>query len=228
MASSACVTQTIGSMLGSAATWAVAGDPRLHALDFFYTPERPGFGGRQAFSKGLDQFYAAVAAATELSFLSAGKNDPRDRHQSAAPRHAILAFPVVVVEGELYEAYFDERDKEIKLATQNRVRVHWRGASSWNLITSIDIVTLDHLDEFMRVRAQQTETLLSALHDIVLAIDRCFDEQSLRSLPVSKGPRGILGVPDLLQDLHMLDEVGKLSKSKTRRPSVRKTNKRRI
>ena len=61
IASAACTAQTIGNLLGSAVIWTLAGDSSLHSLDYFYTPDRLGFGGRQAFSKGADHFYSATA-----------------------------------------------------------------------------------------------------------------------------------------------------------------------
>jgi len=78
----------------------------LHSLDYFSTPDRPGFGGRQAFSKGLDQSYSAVATATDLSFLLARRDEHTAGPQYKMPRYAFLAFPVVVVDGQLFEAYF--------------------------------------------------------------------------------------------------------------------------
>lgn len=56
----ACLAQTMGSLLGSTILWALAGDKSLHNMDLFSTPDRPGFNGRQAFSKGKDYFYSAM------------------------------------------------------------------------------------------------------------------------------------------------------------------------
>ena len=60
MAPSACVAQTIASELGTSILWVAAGDSRLHALDLFQTPARPGFNGRQALSTGGDLFFQAM------------------------------------------------------------------------------------------------------------------------------------------------------------------------
>jgi hypothetical protein len=218
LASAACTAQTIGNLLGSAVIWALAGDPSLHSLDYFCTPDRPGFGGRQAFSKGVDHFYSAVAAVSDLSFLVAKGNEQVVGPQYEMPRHAILAFPVVVVEGQLYEAFFDDASNDMQLVPRNRIRCHWRGASGWQFNTTIDVVTLDYLDEFMRVRARDVDTLLARMHDTMIDIERCFEEQSLKPLRVHAGPRGMLGLPRLFRDLHMLDAV-----KDSKRTSVRKT-----
>jgi hypothetical protein len=217
MASAACTAQTIGNLLGSAAIWALAGDPSLHLLDYFCTPDRPGFGGRQAFSKGMDHFYSAVAAVSDLSFLTTKRNEQAIGPQYEMPRHAILAFPVVVVEGQLYEAFFDEALNDIQLVPRNRIRCHWRGASAWQLHTTIDIVTLDHLDEFMRVRAQDIETLLSRMYETIVDIEQCFKEQSLKPLRVHAGSRGMLGLPRLFRDLDALDTIKGLKRTPVRK-----------
>jgi hypothetical protein len=220
MASAACTAQTIGNLLGSAVIWTLAGDSNLHSVDYFCTPDRPGFGGRQAFSKGVDRFYSAVAAVSDLSFLLARRNEQVVGPQYEMPRHAILAFPVVVVEGQLYEAYFEEASDNIQLVARNRIRCHWRGASAWQLHTTIDVVTLDHLDEFMRVRSREADILLLRMHDTVINIEQCFKEQSLKPLQVHAGPRGMLGLPRLFQDLDLLDAV----KNQKRAP-IRKRNR---
>jgi hypothetical protein len=221
MAASACTAQTIGNVLGEAAIWTIAGDPRLHSLDLFSTPERPGFGGRQAFSKGLDQFYSAVSAVTELSFLLAKRVDTKE-HPPTMPNIATLAFPVVVVvEGLLYEAYFDENENDIQLTSRDRVRCHWRGASSWIFNATLDIVTLDYFDHFMKIRTAEMATLLPILGSTVIEIARCFKEQSIRSLNISSGPRGMLGLPYLFRELHALDEVRRIEKSTRKKPRRR-------
>lgn len=220
MGSTACAAQTIGNMVGEAAIWTVAGNADLHSLDFFYTPARPGFGGRQAFSKGLDLFYSAVAAASELSILLATRGD-RKTKPATMGQLGILVFPVVVVEGQLYEAYFDEKENDIQLIERKRIRCHWRGASSRQFITTIDIVTLDHLDEFIAARAKEMKILHSVLYDTILNIEACFKMQSLQPLKVSSGARGVIGLPDLFHDLAELDAV-KANKKNARKKLISK------
>ena len=121
---------------------------------------------------------------------------------------------MVVVEGQLFEAYFDEAINDLQLVRRERIRCHWRGASASQLNTTIDVVTLDHLDQFMRLCVCDVGKLLSCMHDTIVDIEQCFKEQSLKPLRVHPGPRGILGLPRLFQDLDLLDAV--------KRSSVRK------
>lgn len=152
MAAAACVAQTISNSLGSAILWTLAGDPVLHDLDFFSTPERPGFSGRQAFSKGNDLFYAAVQTIVHaLTFLMKQYDDDDDASQLRnLPKNAVLAFPIIVVDGEIFEAFFDSQRDQMRIEATKWVRCHWRGARSWRLHATIDIVSLAHLDEFLR------------------------------------------------------------------------------
>jgi hypothetical protein len=222
----ACAAQTIGDLLGSSAMWAIAGDSELHSLDYFYTPERPGFGGRQAFSKGVDHFYSALAAVTELSLLLAHRHDRPNRKLGRIPTNTTLAFPVIVVEGQLFEAFFDEKADDIQLVSRDRVRCHWRGAASWDFITTVDVVTLDHLDEFMKLRSAQIDLLLARLKNARDEIERCSVERSLKKLTVHGGSRGVLGLPELLLELVKLHEAETQNevpaKKKTRKPSKKK------
>jgi hypothetical protein len=66
----------------------------------------------------------------------------------------------------------------------------------------------------MKTRAVEVKTLLPILSDSVVEIARCFKEQSIRSLSISSGPRGMLGLPYLFRELDMLDRVRKVRKSK--------------
>ena len=107
-----------------------------------------------------------------------------------------------------------EAINDLQLVRRERIRCHWRGASASQLNTTIDVVTLDHLDQFMRLCVCDVGKLLSCMHDTIVDIEQCFKEQSLKPLRVHPGPRGILGLPRLFQDLDLLDAV--------KRSSVRK------
>lgn len=198
---SACVAQTMGNSFGTAAIWTIAGDEKLHQLDFFSSPARPGFSGRQAFSKGNDHFYSALKSVTSLSSLLMEQYDRRERTKGKLPEIAALAFPVVVVDGELYEAFFDDQVGDVQVKSAKRVRCHWRGAPSWKFHASIDIVSFDYLDTFMKVRSREIDQLFERLEGATAQIAHCFDQRSLAELKLAPGPRGIVGLPPLLREL---------------------------
>lgn len=197
----ACVAQTIGSLLGSTILWAIAGDESLHDMDMFSTPDRPGFNGRQAFSKGNDHFYSAMKSVTTLSSLLMQEYEHVRRPTGKLPRNAFIAFPVIVVDGQLFEAYYDPTDNDIRLESVDRIRCHWRGAPSWQHHATIDIVTLSNLEDFAAKRAEETKDLLLRMEQTRSQIAECFKARSLDPLEVPRAARGIVGLPRLLREV---------------------------
>lgn len=200
MAPPACVAQTIGSALGSTILWAIAGDESLHNMDLFSTPTRPGFGGRQAFSRGNDHFYSAMASVTTLASLVVGAYDPPSRKKGELPTSAVVAFPLIVVEGQLFEAYYDVDQADVRVEPVKRLRCHWRGAPSWRLHATVDIVSLGDLDAFAASRAEEVSQLLNKMEKPREQVAKCFEEHSLEPLTVLGGARGVVGVPNLLRE----------------------------
>jgi DNA-binding Lrp family transcriptional regulator len=89
---------------------------------------------------------------------------------------------MIVVDGEIFEAFFDESSQNMRVEARRRVRCHWRGARSWNLHATIDVVSLDHLDDFLKTRAQEVITVLEKLQRKRNEIAACFEEKSLDRL----------------------------------------------
>jgi len=148
MAPSACITQTISSKLGEAIVWAIAGNESLHSLQTFLTPDKGGFGGRQAFSKGNDAFYSAVQAAVSNSTSYVAEYDSSRRAKGTMPEAGVVAFPLVLVDGDIFEAYFDTDLGEVKIEPTDHVRCHWRGSLAWAHLASVDFVSIKYLDSF--------------------------------------------------------------------------------
>lgn len=196
----ACVAQTMASLLGSTILWAIAGDKSLHNMDLFSTPDRPGFNGRQAFSKGKDYFYSAMRSVTTLAFLAMREYDRVERPKGKMPRSAVVAFPVIVVDGQLFEAFYDVDEADVRLEAVKHVRCHWRGSPSWKHHATVDIVTLDHLEEFVANRTNELDSLLSKMKNTRNQIAECFKQRTLDPLTVPRAARGILGLPRLLRE----------------------------
>jgi hypothetical protein len=131
----------------------------LHKLDLFSTPDRPGFSGRQAFSRGNDLFYSAMQSIVDVSTLLMAQHDEPPRPVGTVPRDAVIAFPMIVVDGQIFEAFFDEGSQDMQVEARKRVRCHWRGARSWHVHATIDVVSLDHLDDFLKTRTQEVITV---------------------------------------------------------------------
>jgi hypothetical protein len=198
MAPSACIAQTIASKLGEAIAWVMAGDEKLHALHTFTTPDEGGFGGRQAFSKGNDPFYAAVQAAVGNCISYVREYDVHHM-EGRMPEAGVLAFPIVVVEGDIYRAYFDACNDEVKITPTDNVRCHWKGSPSREFFATVDVVSMKSLDSFVQQRSQELKEVL------LPSMQRTYDELKALAetgeINVTRAPRGMVGRPSLMIEL---------------------------
>jgi len=216
MAESACVAQTAGSLLGEAVMFCVAGERSLHPLGMFKRPERGGFSGRRAFEKQdkdkYDQFYRTMQGVANAAAAQArrfGRSKPRDHE---VPRDGNIVFPVVVVDANLFEAFYDPQGDLVRVSEVDRLRIFWRGLRAKRTsITTIDIVTANVVADFARTRASEIDQLLTAVEQAVRKIKTAFAEQSFKKLEITPAPRGFTGLPPLLLDLYMLEQTGKTS-----------------
>jgi hypothetical protein len=213
MASSACVSQSISSVLGEAIMWTIAGLSSLHSLQLFSTPSEGGFGGRQAFSKGNDYFYSAVQSAIDNCSAYVERYDRR-HVTGKVPRIGVVAFPIVVVEGEIIRARYDPSVDDLVLESVPHVRCHWKGSTSYPFIATVDVISMSHFDSFAKTRAEDVQRLLEVMLPCHTEIEK-FGASGLRAdLTVSSGPRGTLGLPKLLR------EIGDRHEAKTPKDST--------
>lgn len=200
LAPAACASQSISSVLGESIIWMIAGTDSLHSLQLFSTPPEGGFGGRQAFSKGNDPFYSAVQAAVGNSKSYVDEYD--SKHSAGRmPSIGVIAFPIVLVEGEIIRAYYDASDDKLKLESAPYVRCHWKGSASWRFFATVDVVSLSHFDKFVEERARDTRVLLATMHQANDEIARYGESGNWDDLTISRGPRGTIGPPKLLREI---------------------------
>lgn len=202
IAPGACITQTIANHAGHATLWALAGHEELQSLDLFSTPDHPGFGGRQAFSKGVDVFYSAMQSVISASFFLMRSYDDRKRSPRESLAAGVVAFPVIVLDGVLFEASFDRGADKIDVQEVDRVRLHWRGAEYWSLNATVDVVTIGALQRFARRRHPEVKALLSRMAETLRQIHECFEKHDFSPLTVTPGARGVIGLPPLLAQLY--------------------------
>jgi hypothetical protein len=196
--SNAAVAQTIASKVGHSALWVLAPDQRLHTLSCFRIAERNGFSGRQAFSNNQDQFYSAVQSIVEKSVAIAEFYDDYE-YDPRKTMMCVVAFPVVVISAPLFEAYYDELAKQVRLSEADHIRVLWRGAGKWTLHAVVDIVKDTAFESFAKERRKDTECLLRTMKDTVEKFHTCLDQRSIAPLSVQPGPRGVLGPPYIVE-----------------------------
>lgn len=186
MAESACVNQTISSLLGGSIAWILAGDPEVGSLGLFVSPERAGFGGRQVFSKGSDVFYATVQSVVEKAKSIVDEYDERCNLGKGLPEWGAVAFPVVVVQGGLFEGYMDWASGEIVVEPRRHLRLHWRGSEAWSHHATVDVVSDDYISEYATACARDTGLLLEKMRRARKNIELCWENSSLDESLLSK------------------------------------------
>jgi hypothetical protein len=114
----------MGSRLGQAILWHMAENDDLYSTSYFYTPDKPGFGGRQSLTSGKDLFYSSMQSVTTMSKLLVDSYDPFPSLFSPLPKLAVIIFPLIVIKGTLLEAYYDPTKEQICIEEANHVRIH--------------------------------------------------------------------------------------------------------
>jgi hypothetical protein len=180
--------------------WTIAGLTTLRSLQLFSTPPEGGFGGRQAFSKGNDYFYSAVQSAIDNCSAYVEEYD-RQHVAGKVPPIGVVAFPIVLVEGEIIRARYDTSVDDLVLEAMPHVRCHWRGSTSFPFIATVDVISMSQFDSFAKTRAEDVHRLLELMLPCHTEIEK-FSVSGLRAdLSISRGPRGTLGLPKLLREI---------------------------
>ena len=200
MMSSAIAAQSIGSSLGSAIVWSIAGHKEVTSLELFKNHSKSGFGGRVAFDNKRDVFYRTVQSVVQNSFSVAERYGEYPQ-EGILPEHGILVFPIILVEGNIFNAHYDAEKGKTVLEETNHARCHWRGSNVTSFHSTVDIVTLNSFEGFMKQRYDETCSLIKMMEDCYDRILKCGKTKSLEPLEFQSSPRGILGAPPLLCDL---------------------------
>ncbi len=199
------ISQTIASDLGHLLLWAAAGDCRLNATRTFEASGRAGFGGRQAFSEKADLVFSALQSVVSATKAKAEAWNKRLEYEQAItgsllPRIGVILFPVIVIEGRLFEARLQGAD--LMLEEVNYSRVYWRGSEAWEHMATIDVVTIGFLEEFLSRRVSEVDTISEVLQQHFESLQSCCQKLELGEFEITPGQRGFFGVPPLLQRLN--------------------------
>jgi hypothetical protein len=203
MTTAACATQSISSALGEMLLWKEAGNASIERNGLFSRQRLSAFGGRQAFAKSADVVFDSLrAVAGNAAALASQYDRDVERCVRAAkfPEFAVVMFPVVVVEGRIFQA--SPRHEGVDLDEVSRTRVHFRGAGrAGRSITTIDVVRADELESFVRERGADVESLSEVLLTALRESNEYLGQGRLHDLPFTQASRGVLGRPPLLQAL---------------------------
>lgn len=198
----ACIAQSISTRMMSSILWYLAGESDIQSLNMFKIPSRPGFNGRQAFSSQSDLVYSSLQSV--VSACSGMMNDYEKYHTKPndSIAHGVFFRPLIVIKGRLFETYFNHLSRNMEIKEQNQIRLHWKGAETWKLHSTIDIVTIDHLNSYVQKLGEETKYLIERAVDIFAIIKDCLENETLTPLNgVKPTSRGIVGLPPLLGHL---------------------------
>lgn len=213
MAESACIAQTLGSLLGHSVLFCLAGETSLYTLEMFKSPQRGGFSGRRAFEKqdkeNYDQFYRTMQSVVSAAHAETQAHDQHNTNFDQALRCGVFAFPIVAVDAQLFEAFYDTEANEIRISEVDQIRVFWRGSRlPGSFVSPVDIVTESRISSFARARKAEVSTLLLEAKQAVGRIRSAYVKHNFDELELKAAPRGYVGFPRLLRDLYALTTTG--------------------
>lgn len=159
-------TSTSGGLAGPARVIQRASDSRgqrflrsvmsvreIQDLPLLGLPERVAHGVTQAFTSGNDVAYQAIMSAAKAAKTM---SSPKGR---GSARFMEIVFPVVVVEGRLFECFLSDAN-EIEVRACDRAVLVWR-REVVDIHTIVHVVTSDAFEAFSREAAASADVLLS-------------------------------------------------------------------
>lgn len=178
----ACIVQSISTKTAEAILWHLSDNKELRNLSIFHTPERPGFNGRQAFGSQNDLVYSTLQSIMSACYSEKKDYEVADSDHKDSLSFGVLIIPIVVIDGKLFESYYDDSIGDMSLKERKMIRLHWKGSEAWQFHSTIDIVTFDHLPEYVKSLAPETSFLIQKMARIYSIINDCLVKKTLTPL----------------------------------------------
>jgi hypothetical protein len=196
------IAETIASDLGEVVVHILAADQQLQEDRFFESMQTTSYGGRVAFTKenNSDLFYSTVQSVISKAMLIAKADDPKSIEDSMTEFGSIV-FPVVVVDGELFEASYNPETDNVNLEKREHMRLRWSARGSAD--HAVNIVGFEFLERFIRTLAQTADTVLEKSKPIIGQLIECF-AQGTEYPEIPEVDRPYTGQPGLLSKLDEL------------------------
>ena len=102
---------------------------------------------------------AAKASLDRVTGIDSIELDPRIQNK---PKYVCVSFPVLVIEGKLFECYFDENGLLSPKEVQSSV-LFWKGTSPSYSSTLVYVVTKNELPQFVINANEATDFLIDAV-----------------------------------------------------------------
>lgn len=205
IAPSACIAQTISSDLGDAVMWVLSGDADLHKIPLFRSPGRSGHGGRRAFEGSGDVLYGTLQSVVTAARYYCDYGEIYGPGQFL-PEYGRIAFPIVVIDAPLFECYLEDNADEVSLEEVDAIRLHWRGAESWPLHATVDVVRIEALPELLDQRRADLQMLAERAEVVLQALQLGFRDKTTKYLPWGRGSTGRGSRPYLITKLIGVEE----------------------
>jgi hypothetical protein len=141
-----------------------------------------------------------MASVTSAASALADEYD-KHRKKGEAPDFAVCVFPIIVVEGPLFQSFYDPDSAEMKIEAASHIRCHWKGSPGWQWHATVDIVTLDGLPEHLRELGPSVDALLGSMMTRLKGLREAFENRSLAGLDINHGSRGMIGLHPLLAEI---------------------------
>jgi hypothetical protein len=147
LANPARVAQRAANSLGRNYLHEVCQQEDIQRLSIFSLPERPAYGVTQAFTTGKDVCYSAVTSVSKAALATIAELDGRKEKMKFMRNICSILFPVVVVEGKLFEAFLD-KDVDVVVKDIETGTLLWRNPVVGNPHTIINIVSESFFERF--------------------------------------------------------------------------------
>jgi len=160
------VVQRAGSKLGIRLLRSISDLENIQDLSLFRFSSSPAYGMTQAFTSGKDICYSAAMAVAKATLASISKADevPKDFASRIILNRTSLfeiIFPVIVIEGRLFEAYLSEESpSDLKVSEVDQGILLWRNPIVGRRFTIINVINTNYLNEFCQNAKDASELIL--------------------------------------------------------------------
>jgi hypothetical protein len=145
LADPARVAQRAATALGRRYLCEICHELEVQALPLFALPDRPAYGITQAFTTGKDICYSAVTSVSKAALARVSEYDPKKIARVPGFRirretdFCSIVFPIVVVEGGMFEVYLDGRTQVVVHELESSTLL-WRNPLVGMPHTIVDVV----------------------------------------------------------------------------------------
>jgi hypothetical protein len=146
----------------------------VQALGMFAGEATPGYGIVQALGKN-DQAYTAAMSVTKAAVARCAEAD----QEAEVDPLVEVVFPLIVIGSPLFECRMNP-DGSLELKNVSRAQLHWRNPASGRGITSIDVVTVDSLQQYARDATAAGEFLLTNSEKELALTAETLQQQALK------------------------------------------------